>query len=184
MIIAAGVLSGAWLVAIVAAPYLASHSNQASWVFRSTTGVYMIGSLVCHQRPDRSFHTADIQWPICARCTGLYAGAPLGAALAALWGRRRHGATPVRSCPKQTLRDSPPIEDKGSPGLRRTWPDRCRRRQAGAGLFRLVLGVAAMPTILTLVSEWPGLIRAIAAVPLGAAVAWVVLVVSAGDTTR
>src|SRR5580765_8805054 len=39
--------------------------------------VYRIGRLICHQRPERSFHLAGAQLPVCARCTGVYAGAAL-----------------------------------------------------------------------------------------------------------
>ena len=46
-----------------------------------------IASRICHQRPERSFHTADAKWPVCARCSGLYLAAPLGA-LVAVTGRR------------------------------------------------------------------------------------------------
>ena len=35
--------------------------------------VYQLGSLICHQRPERSFHLAGVQMPVCARCFGLYA---------------------------------------------------------------------------------------------------------------
>ena len=38
---------------------------------------------VCHQRPERSFHVAGVQLPVCARCTGLYVSGAAGA-LAAL----------------------------------------------------------------------------------------------------
>lgn len=41
--------------------------------------VYAAGSLVCHQLPERSFHVAGVQLPVCARCTGLYASALVGA---------------------------------------------------------------------------------------------------------
>jgi uncharacterized membrane protein len=43
--------------------------------------VYVAASRVCHQKPDRSFSTHGVQWPVCARCAGLYLGAPIGAAL-------------------------------------------------------------------------------------------------------
>lgn len=43
-----------------------------------TALVYLTGSFVCHQLPDRSFHIAGVQLPVCARCTGLYLGALLG----------------------------------------------------------------------------------------------------------
>ena len=39
--------------------------------------VYAIGSYLCHQRPERSFHLLGVQLPVCARCTGLYAGAAI-----------------------------------------------------------------------------------------------------------
>lgn len=47
----------------------------------STAGtfVYLSAAQLCHQRPDRSFHTAGHQWPVCARCAGLYLSAPVGA---------------------------------------------------------------------------------------------------------
>ena len=38
----------------------------------------LAGSLVCHQRPERSFHRDGAQFPVCARCLGLYAGGWLG----------------------------------------------------------------------------------------------------------
>jgi len=53
--------------------------------------VYIAASRICHQRPERSFHTAGLQWPVCARCSGLYLAAPIGAlaALGALGRRAR-----------------------------------------------------------------------------------------------
>jgi uncharacterized membrane protein len=37
-----------------------------------------IGSLICHQLPERSFFVDGRQLPVCARCTGLYASAAAG----------------------------------------------------------------------------------------------------------
>jgi hypothetical protein len=37
--------------------------------------VYGIGSLVCHQLSERSFHWHGAQLAVCARCTGIYLGA-------------------------------------------------------------------------------------------------------------
>jgi|SRR5688572_8473888 len=51
--------------------------------------VYMSASTICHRLPERSFHTAGVQWPVCGRCSGLYLGAPLGALLALVVRRRR-----------------------------------------------------------------------------------------------
>src|ERR1044072_3433249 len=42
--------------------------------------VYAAGSIVCHQRPDRSFHLWSAQMPVCARCSGIYAGGAIAAA--------------------------------------------------------------------------------------------------------
>lgn len=41
---------------------------------------YAAGGLVCHQLPERSFHWGAWQFPVCARCTGLYLSAVAGLA--------------------------------------------------------------------------------------------------------
>jgi uncharacterized membrane protein len=47
---------------------------------------YAAGSVVCHQLPERSFHVAGVQLPVCARCTALYLGGLAGIAVrAARW---------------------------------------------------------------------------------------------------
>jgi uncharacterized membrane protein len=43
--------------------------------------LYALGSRICHQRPERSFHLFAAQLPVCARCAGIYAGAAVGSAL-------------------------------------------------------------------------------------------------------
>jgi uncharacterized membrane protein len=76
----------AWpLVAGGALWHRASHPDggQRLWA----TAVYLAGSRICHQLPERSFATRNVQWPVCARCSGLYLAAPFGAL--ALVGRRR-----------------------------------------------------------------------------------------------
>src|SRR5215216_6576523 len=40
--------------------------------------VYAIGSVICHQRPDRSFFVDGHQLPVCARCSGLYVSGAIG----------------------------------------------------------------------------------------------------------
>ncbi len=52
--------------------------------------VYAGGSLICHQRPERSQRSCGRQWPVCGRCSGLYLGGAAGAALA-LAGVARRG---------------------------------------------------------------------------------------------
>jgi uncharacterized membrane protein len=77
-----------WVALIVAAPGLAQISGGLAAL------IYAVGSLICHQLPERSFHLAGAQLPVCARCLGLYVG---GAAGAVLWTvRARHRARPWR----------------------------------------------------------------------------------------
>jgi uncharacterized membrane protein len=40
--------------------------------------IFLIGSVICHQRPERSFFVDGHQLPVCARCTGLYLSGALG----------------------------------------------------------------------------------------------------------
>jgi uncharacterized membrane protein len=84
--------SVAWVAAIVLAPFGAGDASLASRL------VYEAASLICHQRPERSFHLAGVAMPVCARCSALYvsgaaaalaawAGTP-GASMAARRARR------------------------------------------------------------------------------------------------
>lgn len=114
----------------------------------SSAGLYLAASHVCHQMAERSFHTAGFQWPVCARCTGLYAAAPFGALLAIA----SSGWRPVD-------------------GRLRRW---------------LIAG--SLPTAFTLAAEWvwPASMsnewRALAALPLGAAVALTLVRMAPGRT--
>jgi len=113
-----------------------------------TTMVYVAGSKICHQRPERSFRTEGVRWPVCARCSGLYASAPVGAIMALM--------------------------------LRRRWQQR---------LALPIVALAAVPTLLTLGIEWSGLadpgnlVRSAAALPLGLAIA-LVLVETAAEPAK
>ena len=72
-----------WLSIIVSAPLALSHGHLPG----VTAAVYHAGSRICHQRPERSFHVAGAQLPVCARCFGLYFSGALG--LVAASRRRR-----------------------------------------------------------------------------------------------
>jgi uncharacterized membrane protein len=78
-------------VAAIAWPLLAGWSvwQRVSGSTSLTTVVpYVVGSVLCHQRPERSFRTAGVVWPVCARCAGLYFGAAFGGAwVLARWHR-------------------------------------------------------------------------------------------------
>ena len=78
-VVAAGLVSAAvvWTAALLVVGL--SPSDRLSPVLGGV--VYAAGSRVCHQRPERSFHTHGRQFPVCARCTGLYLAGTLGALL-------------------------------------------------------------------------------------------------------
>lgn len=77
-----------WCAALVAAPRaVAAGGGRAP---AAAAVPYLAGRIVCHQRPDRSYLIDGQPMPVCARCTGLYAGVPLGLLAAWGWpGRRR-----------------------------------------------------------------------------------------------
>ena len=109
--------------------------------------LYAAGSLICHQLPDRSFHVDLFQLPVCARCFGLYAGGAIGSTMAA--------ATPLLG-----------------------WRRLGARRRRPPYIATLL---AAVPTVATLIVEWgfgwpvSNTVRAVAALPLAATIAFVVV---------
>jgi hypothetical protein len=75
-----------WPAVLTAAWWDRAEHGGHSW----TAVAYSAASRVCHQRPERSFETAGVQWPVCARCSGLYLAAPVGAVLGMMgWVRLR-----------------------------------------------------------------------------------------------
>jgi len=51
--------------------------------------IFSIGSSVCHQIPSHSFIIGSVQFPVCARCTGLYMGSFIGIVYAFLSGKKK-----------------------------------------------------------------------------------------------
>lgn len=92
----------AWTVTLLAAPTWASRSGVAGPT--ASALVYAAGSLVCHQRPERSFHRGAAQLPVCARCLGLYAGASIGVLGWALVSARRRRLSSRWPAPFKSLR--------------------------------------------------------------------------------
>jgi uncharacterized membrane protein len=80
-------LALAWPLVIAAVVWPRADGFRPAW----TAFVYLAASGVCHQMSARSFHTAGVQWPVCARCAGLYLAAPVGA-VAAMWRARPMGS--------------------------------------------------------------------------------------------
>lgn len=147
-------LGAVWVAAIVFAPIGLASANGGAQL--CALGTYAVGSFVCHQIPARSFYLDGHPLAVCGRCTGLYVSALAGGLLALL-----------------AWREVP------APGSR-------NRR----GVFsddRWLLTVAALPTALSWGLEHVGLaaqsnvIRAVAALPLGFAGAWVVIRMLATD---
>ena len=138
----------AWPLVLAASVLARQHGQWPLW----TLAIYAVGSKICHQIPARSFRLHGVQWPVCARCLGLYLAAPIGAVAALV------------------------AHDRAVRGDRRLW-------RLGSWLLLIV---AAIPTAVTLAIEWPGLgspsnaARAIAALPLGAAIAFLVVRAAAG----
>ena len=79
------VASIVWPLALAGGWWARAHGGPV-WAAVAT---YVVAGHVCHQRPERSFHTDGVQWPVCGRCAGLYAAAPFGALAALLIRRRR-----------------------------------------------------------------------------------------------
>ena len=84
----------AWTASLVGAAYLASHAAPGSVAHSLAALEYSAGRLICHQRPERSFFLWGVKLPVCARCTGIYAGAA-GAALAGVRRMARPGLVVV-----------------------------------------------------------------------------------------
>jgi uncharacterized membrane protein len=92
----------AWAALLVVIPYLAGRGHVSTPASALVLGIYAIGSLICHQLPERSYQLWSTQMPVCARCAGIYFGAVVGALGARLVGlriatRRLAGHAPERA---------------------------------------------------------------------------------------
>jgi uncharacterized membrane protein len=76
-----------WAILIVSTPLMGSMPSGAGVARLAGAAAYWTGATVCHQRPERSFHTHGVQWPVCARCSGLYLSAAFG--ILVTWARGR-----------------------------------------------------------------------------------------------
>lgn len=66
---------------------------SANWLFHTPHGffekAFAVGSSVCHQIPSHSYENAGIQFPLCARCSGLYLGSFISLAYYLTQGKRK-----------------------------------------------------------------------------------------------
>jgi hypothetical protein len=137
----------AWMVALLAAAPLAGGRAGGSAGYLFSALVYAVGGVLCHQRPERSVQLWGAQFPVCARCAGIYAGAVLGAlAAVAAAVKPAGGRVPVRS-------------------------DRVRLTLAAGALPTLLTLVYEWTS-----GDMPAhVIRALSGVPLGGVVSWVIV---------
>jgi uncharacterized membrane protein len=143
----------AWTAALPTATFIATRHEPTTVGYLFAFLVYAVGSVVCHQLPERSFHVWGRQMPVCARCTGIYVGAAIAVVVALIAVRPTSRAV---SASHVGGRDSM--------------------------LYRplLVFIVAALPTAATLVYEWTtgitpaNWVRAAAGLAIGGAGAWLV----------
>src|SRR6185295_1848536 len=63
-----------WALLLALVPFLAGRPHATTIGAALILAVYAVGSVICHQLPERSFHLWAAQLPVCARCTGIYAG--------------------------------------------------------------------------------------------------------------
>ena len=151
----------AWAALLVIAPWFAAQAHAAPIEGAFLFAVYAIGGGICHQRPERSFFLWAEQMPVCARCAGIYFGAAIAAIIAMVM-----AAAPL----------------KGRPTTEGRLTTERRPTNAGAAaVARAILIAAALPAVFSLLYEWTTgqmpshWARAATGLPIGAAVAWLVL---------
>jgi uncharacterized membrane protein len=119
--------------------------------------IFAVGSVICHQRPDRSFFLDGQQLPVCARCTGLYLSGAIGLLAWLIWRRWK-------------------LAPGSASGL-----------AVDPRAAKIAFVLAAMPTALSLAAGalgvWDGsnVTRAVLAIPLGASAGAIVAAVAAKD---
>jgi uncharacterized membrane protein len=115
----------AWLVLLVATPLLPTSI---------ATLTYGVGSFICHQLPERSFHVGGFQLPVCARCLGIYAGLTIG--------------TLTCLALRSAAVDGSTLSNEVSP-----------HRGLSSRAARWTIVAAAFPTVTTVAVEWLGMWR-------------------------
>jgi uncharacterized membrane protein len=164
-----------WALLLLLAPFMASRSHATAFGTALVIAVYAVGSVVCHQLRERSFHLWIAQMPVCARCTGIYFGAA-ATAIATIGSQAVGGRARLKGS-RSTEKGSRSTEPQGIPNETRARAS----RDEGLALRRRalhILALAVAPTLATLAFEWTtghtpaNWIRFAAGVPIGVAVAW------------
>ena len=171
--------SVAWFVALQLATLVSSWPYPPAPVYLLSFGTYLVGSLLCHQRPERSFFLWGSQMPVCARCLGIYAGAALAATALSFVARLQPSR--LRSPEKRASFGEARRSADGAEAARSTGGPAPLAREVGVlRSARMLLIVAIVPAAATLVYEWTtgempaNWIRAVSGVPIGVVVSWIV----------
>jgi uncharacterized membrane protein len=151
VVLRGALLGGAlvWAGVIPLAAFAATRPGGVPAAYGFALVAYSMGRVICHQLPVRSFHLWGVALPVCARCTGIYAGAAV-VAVAVFVAR----ATPVRT---------------GAPG---DMPSATTaRRVLVAAMLPTALTLVFEWTTGAMPANW---IRALAGFPIGAAATWLI----------
>jgi uncharacterized membrane protein len=84
-----------WAALLFLTPLLAKAGTSVADAI--ALAIYIGGSVICHQRPERSFEVWGMQMPVCARCTGIYVGAAVAAIAVAIASIRLRSRWPAWS---------------------------------------------------------------------------------------
>ena len=176
-----------WVVVLVLAPFAASRPHATTLWHAFAFAAYAVGSVICHQLPERSFHLWTAQMPVCARCTGIYFGAAIAAVATAFRTAEavRHDTPDVGQGLSPAKIDTPDVAQGLSPA-KIDIPDVAQ----GLSPAKIALIIAVIPTIATLAYEWTtgytpsNWIRAAAGVPIGGVVALIIGSASAAVPAR
>jgi predicted membrane protein DUF2085 len=169
-----------WFVALQLATLASSRPYLPIPVYLLSFGTYLVGSLLCHQRPERSFFLWGSQMPVCARCLGIYAGAALAAIALPFVARLKPSR--LRSPATRASFGEARRSADGAEAARSTGVAPLHTREGGAlRSARMLLIVSIVPAAATLVYEWTtgdvpaNWIRALSGLPIGVVVAWIVM---------
>jgi uncharacterized membrane protein len=134
-----------WAATLPLAPLAAGSPSVSTRA--AAAPIYWLGGVVCHQRPDRSFQSSGQPWAVCARCTGIYAGAAAAVLGLGMARRKKASSAPDRSA------------------------QRAARLALAVGVVPTLLTVGV-----EFVSGQPvpNGVRVIAGIPIGLAAAWLV----------
>lgn len=139
-------LSLGWLAVIFAAPVLMAdgHPLSAMIIYRGLSGI-------CHQIPERSFHSHGFPLAVCSRCTGIYVGFVAGLMLYPFVRSLRNQTMPSRHW--LIAAGVPMLIDFGG-GYLGLFKNTFVSRAATGGLLGVAFSVYILTGMISVVEEW------------------------------